>query len=552
MALAAILAMACVSVVPQQALAADPDLDRAIAFRESVGLRSDRPWVQTLVASSARSQRFGVALTPAEEADLDSRIDMQDRLDPLARALDAEPDFGGMYVDQKAGGVVTVSFTVSNSRLRSLVNRLAPSGARILIRTVTYSKASLGQLMGRVSDEARGWLGQGITISGVEIDDAANRVRILVAGLTDSATQLLEAKYGPEVEVAEGALPTPASCTGPTNCGSPIKGGIVISANVGCSAGYWGHVGATKYLVTAGHCIWDNAGGSNWTHNGTYVGVNGAYSFSNGATTDSGLIAATTETGPYNQYLEYLPGATTIGTFNGYRYSSAMSGNIVCLAGAVNDPSHPGIYWRCDATVGSSDADLPYPGLTIHHTARLNIPGPQGDSGTTVVDPNGILYGVFDATTATDSWFSPADRIQTVLGVTPCYTPTCGPDGSTYHPLGTTRILDTRSGLGLSGAFSVHVARTLQVTGYGQVPTNATAVTGNLTVTGQTSLGYLYVGPTAMNNPTSSTMNFPVNDDRANGVTVALGAGGTLGITYVAPTYGPTAHVLFDVTGYFT
>ncbi len=75
-------------------------------------------------------------------------------------------------------------------------------------------------------------------------------------------------------------------------------------------------------------------------------------------------------------------------------------------------------------------------------------------------------------------------------------------------------------------------------------------MTGNLTVTGQTGDGYLYVGPNAMNDPTSSTLNFPVGDDRANGVTVALG-GGSLGVTFVAPAPGPTAQVIFDVTGYF-
>ena len=32
---------------------------------------------------------------------------------------------------------------------------------------------------------------------------------------------------------------------------------------------------------------------------------------------------------------------------------------------------------------------------------------------------------------------------------------------------------------------------------------------------------------------------------------MALGAGGTLSVTFVAPAPGPTAHVIFDVTGYF-
>ena len=125
--------------------------------------------------------------------------------------------------------------------------------------------------------------------------------------------------------------------------------------------------------------------------------------------------------------------------------------------------------------------------------------------------------------------------------------------GGTYFPLTPTRILDTRYGTGGLGTapFSSHVAKTFQVTGHGGVPSNATAVTGNLTVTQQSSLGFLYVGPVAANNPTSSNLNFPLNDDRANSVTVALGAGGTLSITYAAPTLGPTAHVIFDVTGYF-
>ncbi len=122
--------------------------------------------------------------------------------------------------------------------------------------------------------------------------------------------------------------------------------------------------------------------------------------------------------------------------------------------------------------------------------------------------------------------------------------------GSTYHAIAPTRVLDTRNGTGgLSGPFSNHAARTFTVSG---LPSNATAVTGNLTVTGQTSSGYLYIGPVATNNPGSSTLNFPAGDDRANAVTVALGAGSTLSITFVAPSNGPMAQAIFDVTGYFT
>jgi hypothetical protein len=122
--------------------------------------------------------------------------------------------------------------------------------------------------------------------------------------------------------------------------------------------------------------------------------------------------------------------------------------------------------------------------------------------------------------------------------------------GATYVPLNPSRILDTRVGTGLAGPFSANTPRTFQVTGQGGVPTSAVAVTGTLTVTGQSRAGYLYLGPTPLANPPSSTMNFPLGDTRATAVTVALGPGGTLSATYLAPA-GSTTGLIFDVTGYF-
>ena len=89
------------------------------------------------------------------------------------------------------------------------------------------------------------------------------------------------------------------------------------------------------------------------------------------------------------------------------------------------------------------------------------------------------------------------------------------------------------------------------MTGRGGVPVDAVAVTGNLTITRQTSGGYLFVGPDPQNNPTSSTLNVPLGDTRANGLTVALSPAGTLSATFVGSS-SATAQVVFDVTGYFT
>ena len=123
------------------------------------------------------------------------------------------------------------------------------------------------------------------------------------------------------------------------------------------------------------------------------------------------------------------------------------------------------------------------------------------------------------------------------------------PLGAGLVSLTPTRLLDTRTGNGLSRALVSHVPKSFQVTGRGGVPASAVAVTGNLTITGQTSGGYVFLGPTATANPTSSTLNAPKGDSRANGVTVKLGPGGKLGVVFVG-TGSAKAHLIFDVTGY--
>ena len=122
--------------------------------------------------------------------------------------------------------------------------------------------------------------------------------------------------------------------------------------------------------------------------------------------------------------------------------------------------------------------------------------------------------------------------------------------GATYVSLSPTRLLDTRFANGLTGPFLSGTARTFQVTGRGGVSGDAVAVTGNLTVTGETSGGYVELGPVATNSPTSSSLNFPKGDTRGNSVTVGLSDLGSLSATFIG-THGATTALIFDVTGYF-
>ena len=126
----------------------------------------------------------------------------------------------------------------------------------------------------------------------------------------------------------------------------------------------------------------------------------------------------------------------------------------------------------------------------------------------------GLLWVTFVAPTV-------GKTTHVIFDVTGYFTP--DNTGATYHALTPARLLDSRNGTGgISGAIAEHSAVSFQVTGVGGVPANATAVTGNLTVTGQTSNGDPFLSPVGANDPTSSTLNFPAADDRANAVTVGL------------------------------
>jgi hypothetical protein len=124
------------------------------------------------------------------------------------------------------------------------------------------------------------------------------------------------------------------------------------------------------------------------------------------------------------------------------------------------------------------------------------------------------------------------------------------PNASTFNPIAPVRLLDTRNGNGSSGKIAANTPRTFQIGGRDVIPADATAVTGNLTVTGETNSWAVYLGPDPVAYPASSTINFKKGDVTANGVTVALSATGSLSATYMASS-GNKTDLVFDVTGYF-
>ena len=175
-------------------------------------------------------------------------------------------------------------------------------------------------------------------------------------------------------------------------------------------------------------------------------------------------------------------------------------------------------------------------------SSTLNFPvGDNRANNVTIpLSASGQLAAVYTATAGATT--------DLIFDVTGYFGP--GTGHATYVSIPPVRALDTRFHKGLDGPFGTSLARMLQVTGLNGVPRGAIAITGNLTVTGQTKAGYLSITPDPDNNPLSSNLNFPLGDDRANGIAAQLNTTGQLSIVYKALA-GATTNVVLDITGYF-
>jgi hypothetical protein len=225
----------------------------------------------------------------------------------------------------------------------------------------------------------------------------------------------------------------------------------------------------------------------------------------------------------------------------------------------------------------SGDPDLNVPADAIAVTGNLTVTN-QGSSGYLTLTPsdpgsspatstlnfpkgdtraNAVTISLSGTGTLWVTYVGAAGmRADVVFDVTGYFV--ANSSGSTYIPLTPNRLVDSRAGTRLGLSASLHSGTPTWFTVVDRnpsdstrnVPAGATAVTGNLTVAGQTSGGYLALTPTKPSGaPTTSTLNFPTGDTRANAVTVPLGDG-RLWVTFMGSS-GATADVVFDVTGYF-
>lgn len=133
--------------------------------------------------------------------------------------------------------------------------------------------------------------------------------------------------------------------------------------------------------------------------------------------------------------------------------------------------------------------------------------------------------------------------------------------GEGYYFVDPFRAYDTREDSAPSGAGTGRLAlqssnplsageeRRFSIVGLVGVPTTATAVAVNVTVTQPTAEGFLALYPGGGSFPGVSTINYRPGQTRANNAIVLLGPAGD--ITVACGQASGTVHVILDVVGYF-
>jgi hypothetical protein len=211
-----------------------------------------------------------------------------------------------------------------------------------------------------------------------------------------------------------------------------------------------------------------------------------------------------------------------------------------------------------DLTVTATDPTVPsyltvWPaGETRPVASNLNFVGGETVANNVVVavpqsGPNAGQVNIYNANGSTD----------VVVDVSGYYATTLVTGAAKFTPMVPYRICDTRSTAisGLTDSCTGHTlvasgtagaVLVLQVAGVGGIPSGATSVVLNVTVTDTTAPDYLTIYPDGATRPNSSSLNWPAGETVASGVTATLGSDGALDF-YIPQG---SADLVVDVVGW--
>lgn len=411
-----------------------------VTVRTEFGLRHDDEWLTTVDQdSTATTTELGVPLTQAESAEVAAR-QVLNKYNGLVLAAGLEsPYFGGVEIDQAAGGVINLKLvqdtqgSAGSEALKSALLGLLPASVKSKITYVPYSSAVLQTAYDTVvADLAAGRLSS-LHITSVGQEGETLTITTSDASGSDSETTLRQKYTWPFARVIAGTGVD--FQTGRNHTSGILYGGewIVSSLDHQCTSGYshavGGSNGTSYYEITAGHC---QSPGYSWHQGLIYAAGNyfGTGTVNNGAYTGTTskcdcqsigpVPAAAATTRVYTSYTDtyaYTGLPTNTNDSGGYGL-----GRKVCVSGAASAEDYYNGGIACGTIQSQNFSETTPGGVYVTNLITTSITNnEQGDSGAPV-GSGGDFMGIHSGRENYSPYhglFSRSVYIASVTGATP-------------------------------------------------------------------------------------------------------------------------------------
>jgi hypothetical protein len=202
---------------------------RAIKVRTENGLRSDVGWIQQVAGDPTATTEFGTPLLPAETADLFARNERADAIIPVIQPyLDQHADvFGGLWIDQSRGGVVTVSFTDALDPHREALLALLDGRGIVAVVPARYPEAEMRKVQERIARDDDWFATIPAQLQGVGYDVMAGVLDIQISSANPSAAAMIVDHFG----LPEDGVRVTSDGTGAALLPSGTVKGVVVMPN---------------------------------------------------------------------------------------------------------------------------------------------------------------------------------------------------------------------------------------------------------------------------------------------------------------------------------
>lgn len=256
-------------------------MNRALAVAVSVALAvsvvsSSGGGTATARQEKARSPSPPVAALMQDwgvsQAEAEARIERQDQVSQFAEFLAANHplDYGGMWIDHPAGGIVVVAVLTPG-----IATEAAPKfGLADIVKEVSATRTWI-ELEAITTAIGEAIVARGLAVDTV-IDVQGNQVAVTIpedsTPVQRDFAEEARGLYGVAVEIRTGPLRGwfDDACTD-TACDPPIRGGLKVVGSGNCSTGFvMQNIGGAKRILTAAHC--SPGTGSKFRHNGIVIG----------------------------------------------------------------------------------------------------------------------------------------------------------------------------------------------------------------------------------------------------------------------------------------